>query len=123
MFCVVDTELPEAEADNHLMSLPAPPIKLSFRIRRNFVSRDWTSIGLRGARVTFGKARACTKLGSPGSGLSYTHTDEARVVGFVAPASNPSLDSSASPRRDWRGLLWIALIVVAIAAAATQVMK
>jgi Protein of unknown function (DUF4236) len=86
--------------------------------RRNFARRDWTSIGLRGARVTFGKARARTKPGSPGSGLSYTHTDESRIVGFVAPASDPSLESNASPRRDWRGLFWIALIIFAIAAAA-----
>jgi hypothetical protein len=49
--------------------------------------------------------------------------DESRVVGFNAPASNPSLDSSAPPRRDWRGLLWIAIIVLAIAAAAAQLMK
>ena len=105
------------------MSLPARPIKLSFRVRRNFVSRDWTSIGPRGARVTFGKARARTKLGSPGSSLSNTHTQESRIVGFVAPAASPSLESNASPRRDWRGLLWIALIIFAIGAAATQAIK
>ena len=101
------------------MSNPARPIKLSFRIRRNFVSRDWTSIGLRGARATFRKASTRTKPGSSGSALSYMHTDESRVVGFAAPAANPSLDANASPRRDWRGLLWTALIVIAIAAAAT----
>lgn len=115
---MVDTELPGVDADNHLMSLPARPLKLSFRIRRNFVSRDWTSIGLRGARATFRKTSTRTKPGSPGSGLSYMHTDESRIVGFAAPASNPSLDSSPSPRRDRRGLLWTALIVFAIAAAA-----
>jgi hypothetical protein len=91
--------------------------------RRNFARRDWTSIGLRGARVTLSKARARTKLGSPGSGLSYTHREASRVVGFEAPATNPSLDSSAPPRRDWRGLLWIALIIFAIAAAAMQAVK
>jgi hypothetical protein len=96
------------------MSLPARPIKLSFRIRRNFVSRDWTSIGLRGARVPFRKASTRMTATLPGSALSY----ESRVVGFTAPASNLSLDSNASPRRDWRGLLWTALIVFAIAAAA-----
>jgi hypothetical protein len=98
------------------MSLPARPIKLSFRIRRNFVSRDWTSIGLRGARATFRKAGTRSKLGSSGSDPNYMHTDESRIVGFAAPAANP-LPNSSAPRRDWRGLLWTALIVIAIAAA------
>jgi hypothetical protein len=100
------------------MSLPARPIKLSFRIRRNFVSRDWTSIGLRGAHATFRKTSTRTKLGSSGGGPTHAHVEESRIVGFAAPASNPSLDSNASPRRDWRGLLWTALIAFAIAAAA-----
>jgi len=114
---VVDTKLARPEADNLLMSLPAGPNKLSFRIRRNFVSRDWTSIGLRGARVASRDTRARTNPGSPGSGPSYAHIEESRVVGFAAPTSNPSLDFTA-PRKDWRGLLWIALIIFAIAAAA-----
>jgi hypothetical protein len=59
----------------------------------------------------------------PGSGLSNRHMEESRIVGFDAPASKPPFDSSAPPRRDWRGLLWIALIVCAIAAAAAQAMK
>lgn len=64
-----------------------------------------------------------TRTGLPGSGLSYMHLEESRVVGFVAPASNPSLDSDALPDRDWRGLLWIALIVSEIAAAVAQAMQ
>jgi hypothetical protein len=105
------------------MSPPARPIKVSFRIRRNFVSRDWTSIGLRGARATSSYARVRTKLGYPGTGTSDAPIEELRVVGFAAPAPNPSLDSSA-PRKDWRGLLWTALIVIAIvAAAAIHVMQ
>ena len=118
-FCAVDTELATTDADNHPMSFSVRrSIKNPTGTRRNFARRDWTSIGLRGARVSFGKARARTNLGSPGGGLSYTHMDESRVVGFVAPASNPSLDSGASPGTDWRGLIWIGLIVFAIAAAA-----
>jgi hypothetical protein len=100
------------------MSPPARPINFSVRIRRNFVSRDWTSIGLRGARATLRKASTRTKPGSSGSGPSYMHTDESRIVGFAAPALNPPLDTNPSPRRDRRGLLWTALIVFAIAAAA-----
>jgi hypothetical protein len=106
------------------MSFPVRrSIKNPTGTRRNFARRDWTSIGLRGARATFGKARARTKPGSPGSGLSYAHLEESRVVGFEAPASSPPINSIARPGPDWRGLLWIALIVVAIAAAAIQVMK
>src|ERR1700674_1604207 len=123
-FCAVNAESEEVDADNYLMSFSVRrSIKNPTRTRRNFARRDWTTIGLRGARVSFGKARARTNLGSPGGGLSYTHMDESRVVGFVAPASNPSLDSGASPGTDWRGLIWICLIVFAIAAAAAQVMK
>jgi hypothetical protein len=58
--------------------------------------------------------------GLPGAGLSYTHMEETRAVGFGAPAANVLLDCSAPPRRDWRGLLWIGLIVFAIAAAAAR---
>jgi Protein of unknown function (DUF4236) len=91
--------------------------------RRNFARRDWTSIGLRGARVVLGKARTRTKLGSPGSDLSYAHKEESRIVGFAAPASNTSVDSSAPPRRDWRGLVLIGLLMIVITAAATRAMQ
>jgi hypothetical protein len=100
------------------MSPPARPIKVSFRIRRNFKSRDWTSIGLRGARVSSGYARTRTKPGSSGRGSGDAHIEESRVVGFTSHASTPPLDAKASPRRDWRELLWTALIALAIAAAA-----
>jgi hypothetical protein len=106
------------------MSLPARPIKLSSRVRRNFVSRDWTSIGLRGARVTLGKARTRTKQGSAGSGLSNTHTEGSRIVGFDPPPASSPLTTSAPSEKDWSELLWLGLIVLAIVAAATvQVMQ
>jgi hypothetical protein len=106
------------------MSLPTRPIKLSFRIRRNLVSRDWTSIGLRGARVSFGKARARTKPGSPVSGLSYTHSEESRIVGFDAPTPNPPLPTGSPSEKDWSEWLWLGLIMLSIAATATvQVMQ
>jgi Protein of unknown function (DUF4236) len=103
------------------------PIRRSIKnptgTRRNFARCDWTSIGLRGARIVFGKARTRTKLGSPDSGLSYTHREESRSIGLREPAPDTTLNSGGSPRRDWRGLLWIALILFAIAAAAAQAMK
>jgi len=113
-FCAVNTELAATDADNHLMSFPVRrSIKNPTGTRRNFARRDWTSIGLRGARATIRKASTRKTSTLPGKALSH----ESRVVGFAAPAANPSLDSNASPRRDWRGLLWTALIVIAIAAA------
>ena len=45
------------------------------------------------------------------------------MVGFDARALKPRLESSAPPRRDWRGLLWIGLLVFAIAIAAIQAVK
>jgi hypothetical protein len=71
--------------------------------------------------MAFRSTRTTARL--PGSGLSNTHMEESRIVGFDAPALKPRLESSAPPRGDWRGLLWIALIVLAIAAAAAQTMK
>jgi len=61
----------------------------------------------------------------PGSGLRDMHAATSRVVGFVALAPSPSHDSDALPGRDWRGLMWIALVASAIAAAAVaaQAMK
>src|ERR1700690_3619092 len=89
-FCAVDTELATTDADNHPMSFSVRrSIKNPTGTRRNFARRDWTSIGLRGARVSFGKARARTKPKSPGSGRSSTHMDESRVVGSHAPPSKP----------------------------------
>ena len=104
------------------MSAPARPIKLSFRIRRNFVSRDWTSIGLRRAHVNR-KAGTRTTLGSPGSGLSYAHSEQSRSIGLREPARDSSLNSRVRPGRDWRGMIWIALVVLAIAAVASQALK
>jgi hypothetical protein len=101
------------------MSFPVRrPVKLSFRVRRNFATRDWTTIGLRGMRVTLGKARTRAK------GLSYTQREESRIVGFQAPAAHPPVNSGAPSEKDWSELLWLGLIVLAIAAAATvQVMQ
>jgi Protein of unknown function (DUF4236) len=97
--------------------------KLLPGIRLNIRKRDAsTSIGVRRAHVTLDKAATRTTVGLPGSRLSYTHMETSRVVGFVAPASNPVI-SSAPPGRDWRELLWIALIIFAVAAAAAQATK
>jgi Protein of unknown function (DUF4236) len=97
-------------------------IKIFPGIRLNFGKRGvLTSVGVRGTHVTFGKTGTRTTVGLPGSGLSFTHLDKQRRERLVALA--PSLNSSASPGKDWRGWLWIAPIVFAIAAAAAQVMK
>jgi hypothetical protein len=122
-FCVVSAESRGAYADNHPMSSPVRrPAEISLRIRRNFAKRDWTSIGLRGLRVT-GKASTRTKLKSAGSGLSYVHSEKSRSIGIREPAPDHSLNLMAPPEKDWRGLFWIVLILLAIAAAVAQVMK
>ncbi len=122
-FCVVNAKSRGAYADNHLMSSPARrPAEISLRIRRNFAKRDWTSIGLRGMRVTR-NASTRTKLLVPGRGLSYVHSEKSRSIGIRDPAPDPSLNLSAPPEKDWRGLFWIVLILLAIAAAAAQAMK
>jgi hypothetical protein len=98
-------------------------IKLLAGIRLNFGKRGMsTSIGVRGTPV-LGKNGTRTNVGLPGSGLSYTHLEKSRTIGVVAPAPNPALDSGAAAGKDWRGLLWIALIVCAIAASALQAMQ
>jgi hypothetical protein len=97
-------------------------IKILPGIRLNFGKRGIsTSIGIRGAHVTIGKTGTRTTVGLPGSSLSFTHLDKQRRERLVVLA--PSLDSGASPGNAWRGWLWIALTVVAIAAAAAHVMK
>jgi hypothetical protein len=102
------------------MSPPARPSKLSFRIRRNFVSRDWTSIGLRGVRATFRRANNRKTATLPGS----VRSNESRIVGFDAQASNPPLTSGAPSAKDWSEWLWLGLIMLASAATATvQVMQ
>jgi hypothetical protein len=116
-FCAVDTELAATNADNHLMSFP---VRRSVKNPTGFARRDWTSIGLRGARVSFGKARACTRPGSPGSGLSYTHSEESRSIGLREPAPDAPFNSSAPPSRDRRELLWIGLIMLGIAVEAAR---
>ena len=119
-FCAVDTELAATDADNHFMSLPVRrSIKNPTGTRRNFAKRDWTSIGLRGARVGLGLARAPTKPQSPGSALSYTHSEDSRSIGLREPVPAPPPNSSAPPG-DWRELLWIGLIMFAIAVAAAM---
>ena len=97
-------------------------IKILPGIRLNFGKRGIsTSIGVRGAHVTIGKTGTRTTVGLPGSGLSFTHLDKQRRERLVVLA--PSLNASAPPGKAWRGWLWIALIVCAIAAVAIQIMK
>lgn len=71
-------------------------------------------------RLSFGAAPSGVRR-LPGSGSSFTHLDKQRRERLVV--LHPSLDSGALPARDWRGLLWIALIVFAIAVTAAQAMK
>jgi hypothetical protein len=92
-------------------------IKILPGIRLNFGKRGIsTSIGVRGAHVTIGKTGTRTTVGLPGSGLSYTHLDKPHHEHSVASAPDPALESSAAPGKAWRGSLWIALTILAVAA-------
>ncbi len=105
--------------NDHDMGTPARPTKLSFRVRRNFKNRDWTSIGLRGSGAT----RKASTRKTPTHPASAPK-NEPRMVGFVAPESNPRLTAAAPSEKDWSAWLWIGLIMLAIAGVATvQVMQ
>jgi hypothetical protein len=103
------------------------PIRRSIKMLtgsgRNFGRRDWTSIGLRGMPITGKAAGSRAKVGLPGNGLSYAHREESRSIGLREAAPDPSPNARARPKKDWRGLFWIALIIFAIAAAAVQAIK
>jgi hypothetical protein len=88
-------------------------------VRRRQASSS-TSVGVRGAHVTFGKTGTRTTVGLPGSGLSYTHLDKPHHERSVASAPDPSPESSAQPGKAWRGWLWIALTILAVAAVLAQ---
>ena len=99
-------------------------IKILPGIRLNFGKRGIsTSIGVRGAHVTFGKTGTRTTVGLPGSGISYTHLDKPSHERLVTSTPDPASESSVPSGKAWRGWLWIALIVFAIATTAAQVMK
>jgi hypothetical protein len=123
--CAVDTEYPESGADNHAMGFRFHrSIKILPGIRLNFGKRGvLTSIGVRGAHVTFGKTGTRTTVGLPGSGISYTHLDKPHHERSVASTPDPAPGSSTPPGNARRGLLWIALIPIAIIAAVAQAMR
>ncbi len=66
-----------------------------------------TSVGVRGARLTFGGKRGPrATVGIPGTGLSYTETLKAHEQAVQAPPE-------ARRRSGWSG--WLMLLLVAIA--------
>jgi hypothetical protein len=96
------------------------PTQLSFRVRRNFKMRDWTSIGQRRARVPSRKAGDTQTIPTlAGSNSSTTHGEQSRVVGFGASGSDHPPAAAAPSDKGWSEWLWLGLIMLAIAAAAT----
>jgi Protein of unknown function (DUF4236) len=93
-------------------------VKLLPGLRLNFGKRGISaSIGVRGAHVTYGPTGTRTTVGLPGSGLSYTHLEKQhRGVPTTTAAETPT-DPGASRGSVQRGVLWMGLIVVAIAIA------
>jgi len=71
-----------------------------------------TSIGGRGAWLTFGRRGTRATVGLPGTGLSYTTTAERRRV-----AAAPAIAGSAVPESTGnpvRGALWLLLILLGV---------
>jgi hypothetical protein len=75
-----------------------------------------TSIGVRGAHVTIGHGKVRETVGLPGTGISYTQVEgtHAEPQGEAQPAR---VDEPLPKGNAWRGWLWIALLVAAIATA------
>jgi hypothetical protein len=93
-------------------------IKVLPGIRLNVGKRGVsTSIGVRGAHVTLGHGKVRETVGIPGTGLSYTHVSTPHQAAADAPgAAQPSAVTDVLPKgRAWRGWLWIALGMSALA--------
>jgi Protein of unknown function (DUF4236) len=99
-------------------------IKILPGIRLNFGKRGVsTSIGVRGAHVTFSKTGTRTTVGLPGSGISYTHLDKPSHERDPPPSAPLSPDPGAPKGNAWRGLLWIALMLIAASAVLAHWMQ
>jgi hypothetical protein len=97
-------------------------IKLFPGLRLNFGKRGIsTSIGVRSAHVTYGPTGTRTTVGLPGTGLSYTHLDKPHrdIQANQSDAERPP-GYAATQGSALRGLLWIGLIVVALAVATNR---
>jgi hypothetical protein len=94
-------------------------IKLLPGLRLNFGKRGISaSIGMRGAHVTYGPSGTRTTVGLPGTGLSYTHLEKPhREIRAIPTTAEPPTDPAASQGSSQRGILWMALIVIAIVVA------
>jgi hypothetical protein len=94
------------------------PLKLPFRVRRNFAIRDWTSIGMRRTRVSSLKGEPRTTAQLAGRNSNSSQGEESRIVGFDAPGSCPPPNADPPSDENWSEWLWLGLIMLAIAAAA-----
>ena len=82
-----------------------------------------TSIGGHGAWLTFGKRGTRATVGIPGTGLSYSTTVSPPQSERAASTVPPEPVSEAPDPSARRGYVWIALILVAAAWIAFQVMS
>ena len=85
----------------------APGIRLN--LSKSGIS---TSIGTRGAWMTFGRGRRRTTVGLPGTGLSYTETTR---TGTTAPESAPADSEPANTARSTGWGWWLLLLAVFVA--------
>jgi hypothetical protein len=80
-------------------------------IRLNFGKRSVsTSIGVRGAHVTFGRTGTRSTVSLPGTGLSYSTVNKPHHTPVAAPETMPR-------GRSWRGWMWIFITVGLVVAA------
>jgi hypothetical protein len=76
-----------------------------------------TSVGVRGAHVTFGRNQVRTTVGLPGSGLSLTHSSSlGRVAANVPPAVHVCQLPECDPRAEAVGRAVGWLLIGGIAA-------
>jgi hypothetical protein len=79
------------------------------------------SLGVRGARLTFGRRVRRATIGPPGSGLSYTAYERYRRRSAPAPNGSYGMPGEAGRRSGGGLLLVLVLILLAIAAAVVAV--
>jgi len=76
-----------------------------------------TSVGVRGAHVTLGHGKVRETVGLPGTGLSYTHVNDAHHEHHAEPNEVPSEAQAADVPRNKRHRVLVLLLAIAIAAA------
>jgi hypothetical protein len=73
-----------------------------------------TSIGVRGAHVTFGKIGIRTTVGIPGTGVSYTHLEKARRRAEQMEVGAAETSDGGEVSSGIRGSVWASLVLLVL---------